>query len=182
MSQPAHVIPDSVVAADVPEDSTGLNDRVPHAALNTGCSLNRPHLTRDREFEGYMDSTPASSSRSGSRLDPRGPTCTEGHAARYDDAHSPYYGSRDSRNAAARSNSRRYDAHVPPYPRPWTLMLVRMTTKTISLKGASSYPHDIGTVDSWHRLLGIAPLMPPPSVAGNTTGTNVDITHLRLRL
>ena len=56
------------------------------------------------------------------RLDPRISARPEGQEARFDgypgSSHPPphpYFGTSDSRNEAARSDPRRYDAHVPPY-------------------------------------------------------------------
>ncbi len=113
----------SSVDADVTNGAAGSND----ASCRDG-HTDRPHLPRDNAF-GVRGVDSSNSVRGHSRLDPRHSTRDDGQFPQEEDqfvrthgtsrpTSQPYSGSRDTRNEAARSDPRRYDAHAPPYRPP----------------------------------------------------------------
>ena len=187
MSPPANVVPDSAPPGDGRMDSSASEDMpcsdAPdrHLESRHAYHSDRPNLPRKRDFRDTGGSTSVQwRPQLDSRRSPHANGTYLQEEGNFDSYQglprtpsNPYYGSRDTRNESARSDPRRYTAHVPPIPvgpRRWMWITAR-TMKPVFHKGDRLHPPAIGTGANLLTLLGIAPLMPQLLLVGNIMGT-----------
>jgi hypothetical protein len=184
-STPANVVPDSAPARDGRLDSDASEDMpcsdAPDRRMsNHARNLDRPNMPRNHNFG---DTGGSSSVRWCPHLDPRRSPHDHGtfqreegtfgdHQGTTPTPTNPYYGSRDTRNDSARSDPRRYTAHVPPNTsRPQEVDVdYGSDDEAIFPEGARSYPLAIGIGANLLTPLGIALSMPRLLLVRNITG------------